>query len=422
LYNASGRTLFLDGLVIQSGTGEFHELAAGLSLEVGSFIALGLNGDTAINGGVSLDYVYDHIVLSNEEDELSVWIFDETPTGNTSTMIERVYWEDGGDFPAGVGTSMVLEPLFLTALENDDGANWCEASESWGEGTELGSPGEANSPCASYDHDGDGFSAVEDDCDDTDSAVYFGAPEIDPAVDNDCDGDPEQGPTAAAVEGASSNAQECGTVLLDGTGSFDPDGDTDLTYEWSLVSAPAASTLTSAALFDAMTDSASMVPDAAGTYTVSLTVRDSGDAASIPATLVITVTARTSNAAPVADGGAHQTETGIVECTPSGGSFNCPACGDYEYTLDGSASSDSDGDGLSYFWNISSGTGRVYNRWSVSTKVIVSGPRPSYDTSDDEFVPATNTVFVDLLVTDCMGATSTVDTVALAYTCDGEED
>jgi hypothetical protein len=208
-------------------------------------------------------------------------------------------------------------------------------------------------------------------------------------------------------------------VSLDGTGSYDPDGDVTLTYEWTLVSGPASSSLTSADILDADTDSATFVPDEDGTYTLSLTVRDSGGAASVPADLVLTIGARTSNTAPEADAGSHQTVDAVAECAASGSTYKCASCDDYDFAIGASGSSDDDGDGLSYFWNISSGTGRVYNRWSETTKVIVSGPRPSYDTSKKEFVPATNTVFVDLVVTDCMGANSSVDTVALAYTCDG---
>jgi hypothetical protein len=422
--NASDRTIFLDGLVIQSGTGESHEIRSGgaLTLEPGGIVSLGLNGDVTVNGGVSYDYVYDQIVLLNDSDELSIWIFDATPSGNTATLLDQVYWESGDDFPDAAGFSMSLEPLFYAVADNDLGSSWCLADEEWATNSDKGTPGIENGPCASYDHDGDGQSVVDGDCDDTNPDIYAGAPETDPTLDNDCDGDIEEGPVAIASEGSASNAQECGTVTLDGTSSYDPGGDTALTYEWSLVSAPATSTLTSSDIIDSDTDEGALIADVDGDYTFSLTVRDSGGAASNPADFVVTVASRTSNTAPVADGGPHQTAEGVAECKVAGSSYNCPACDDYEFVVDAADSSDADEDGLTYFWNISSGTGRVYNRWSESTKVIVSGPRPSYDTSDKEFVTATNTVFVDLVVTDCMGATSAVDTVALAFTCDGIED
>ena len=127
-----------------------------------------------------------------------------------------------------------LEPLFFDVDDNDDGINWCLSDESWSDGSDAGSPGELNGPCASYDHDGDGQSAADGDCDDTDATIYDGAPEIDAAVDNDCDGDAELGPVASAEEGSASNALECGTITLDGSASYDPSGDTDITFDWSL--------------------------------------------------------------------------------------------------------------------------------------------------------------------------------------------
>ena len=421
LYNGSDRVLHLNGLVIQSGTGENHQLMAddGFPLAPGDVVVMGLNDNTFVNGGVTLDYVYDRVVLSNEGDELSVWIFDETPSGNVATMLDRVYWSDGDEFPDQAGFSMSLEPLFFDVDDNDDGINWCLSDESWSDGSDAGSPGELNGPCASYDHDGDGQSAADGDCDDTDATIYDGAPEIDAAVDNDCDGDAELGPVASAEEGSASNALECGTITLDGSASYDPSGDTDITFDWSLVSAPTASMMTSTDILDADTDLASFVADEVGTYVFSLTVRDSGGAASVPAEVTVNVGARTSNNAPVADGGDHQTATSTAECKVAGSSYSCPPCDDKEFVLDASASSDADDDGLSYRWNISSGTGRVYDRWAESTKIIVSGLRPSYDTSSSKFVSVTNTVFVDLVVTDCMGATSSVDTVAVAYECNG---
>ena len=59
----------LNGLVIQSGTGENHQLMAddGFPVAPGDVVVMGLNDNTFVNGGVTLDYVYDRVVLSNEE-------------------------------------------------------------------------------------------------------------------------------------------------------------------------------------------------------------------------------------------------------------------------------------------------------------------------------------------------------------------
>lgn len=54
-------------------------------------------------------------------------------------------------------------------------------------------------PTASCDLDGDGFSPVSGDCDDTEEAVYPGAPELCDGLDNDCDGPVDEGCPATGI-------------------------------------------------------------------------------------------------------------------------------------------------------------------------------------------------------------------------------
>jgi len=90
------------------------------------------------------------------------------------------------------------------------------------------------------------------------------------------------GPAQAVATGA--------LVVLDGSGSSDPNSDT-LTYSWTLSSVPPGST---AALSAANTVSPTFVPDVPGTYVATLVVND-GTVNSPPAT--VTITATTSSAA-----------------------------------------------------------------------------------------------------------------------------
>jgi uncharacterized repeat protein (TIGR01451 family) len=113
-------------------------------------------------------------------------------------------------------------------------------------------------------------------------------------------------------------------VSLNGTASADPDGDA-LTYSWAFVQRPSGSV---ASLVGAGTATPSFTIDRAGRYTVRLTVNDG----QLPGTDDVDVI--TVNVAPVANAGPDQTvhERDLVH-------------------LNGSQSSDENGNDLSYRWS-----------------------------------------------------------------------
>jgi hypothetical protein len=116
------------------------------------------------------------------------------------------------------------------------------------------------------------------------------------------------------------------TVVLDGSGSRGPDGDS-LTYVWTLRSVPLGST---AVITQPTAVTPSLVPDRQGTYMLQLTVND-GHLDSLPAMVTVLV----PNRPPVADAGRDQhTETGKP------------------VTLQGTQSFDPDGDLLTYVWSL----------------------------------------------------------------------
>jgi len=116
------------------------------------------------------------------------------------------------------------------------------------------------------------------------------------------------------------------TVQLDGSASSDVDGDA-LSIAWSLVSIPDGST---AALSNTTALRPTFGVDAAGTYTVQLIVNDS-KMDSAPDSVTIS----TENSAPVANAGADQAV--LVNDTVQ---------------LDGGASSDADGNTLTFVWSL----------------------------------------------------------------------
>jgi chitodextrinase len=119
-------------------------------------------------------------------------------------------------------------------------------------------------------------------------------------------------------------------VHLDGTLSFDPDGD-PLTYTWTITGRPAGS---SAALSDPTSPVPSFIADVRGEYVITLVVMDLLGDLSEPDSVTVTLT----NEKPVADAGLDKT-------VPVGTTV----------TLDGSGSHDANGDPLTYAWEF---TGR----------------------------------------------------------------
>ena len=132
----------------------------------------------------------------------------------------------------------------------------------------------------------------------------------------------------AASAGADQTVDVGANVTLDGTQSTDLDGDR-LTYRWSLKSVPGGS---HAALANATSVYPTFVADIAGTYTVQLLAND-GLSDSAPATAVVS----TVNSRPVANAGRDQlVASGSV------------------VRLDGTHSTDADGDALTYHWTLAS--------------------------------------------------------------------
>ncbi|NVJ62482.1 MAG: tandem-95 repeat protein, partial [Gammaproteobacteria bacterium] len=135
-----------------------------------------------------------------------------------------------------------------------------------------------------------------------------------------------QAPRADA--GADKRGFENEAIGLSGVGSTDPDGDA-LTYQWSVVQKPANATATIA---NANSVNAVFTGSLEGEYQVQLVVSD-GELTSAPDTAMVTV--EKNNQAPTADAGVDQTvEKGT------------------NVSLDGSRSSDPDGDSLTYAWSL----------------------------------------------------------------------
>lgn len=124
------------------------------------------------------------------------------------------------------------------------------------------------------------------------------------------------------------NAVTTQLVTLDGSGSRVGNGDA-LTYSWKIINAPSGSTAT---LLSAFGVKSTFIPDKLGTYVVTLEVND-GLLKSDPVALTVSVT--DGDVSPVANAGKDL--TGTVGAS---------------VVLDGTGSTDANGDALSYAWAI----------------------------------------------------------------------
>ena len=143
----------------------------------------------------------------------------------------------------------------------------------------------------------------------------------------------EEGQLPIAEAGVDISLEEGSTATLDGAQSADPLGRT-LTYTWDLVSKPEDSALTAVATPNAV--STEFTPDVNGRYLVSLVVNN-GVSDSLPDTVTVDVYSA-NPLAPVADAGADLLSE-----------YDCTAI-----QLDGSSSTDPNGDELEYLWSVQS--------------------------------------------------------------------
>ncbi|UZS00101.1 PKD domain-containing protein [Chondrinema litorale] len=160
-------------------------------------------------------------------------------------------------------------------------------------------------------------------------------------------------------------------ILLDGSGSTDSDGEI-VSYNWVVLSGP-----TGYGLSNSESAQSSLTVSSSGEYLIELTVTDDQGESSTDG-VKITVLPEPANVLPIADAGSNASYTLPIE----------------EILLDGSSSTDSDGEIVSYSW------------------VVLSGPT-GYGLSNSESAQSSLTVsssgeyLIELTVTDDQGGSST---------------
>ena len=183
-----------------------------------------------------------------------------------------------------------------------------------------------------------------------------------------------------AVAGPDQTVPYGAVATLDGSGSNDDDGNV-LTYLWTFTSVPGTSAITDGDLSDATAESPTFTPDVPGDYIAQVIVND-GIVDSPPDTVTITA----ENIVPVADAGPDQgaATTGLL------------------VTLDGSGSSDTNGEALTYAWTITAAPG---------SSTITTGSLSDATAVGPTFTPDLPGVYTAQLVVNDGTADSLADTV-----------
>ena len=140
IVNNTNAEIDLDGLMVTDepgGNQDSFTVTGEMLVPAGGYVVFAINADSTLNGGVVVDYEYVDMSLGNGSDELMLH--------NATDILDQIAWDNGSTFPDPTGAAMSLDPSAMNATDNDDGANWCEATSVYS--VDLGTPGAMNDAC-----------------------------------------------------------------------------------------------------------------------------------------------------------------------------------------------------------------------------------------------------------------------------------
>ncbi len=151
IYNTTGGELSLFSVIFaDSDSGNANDsfmfLDVNATVGAGQYLVFARDVDPSANGGVSGAFLYSGGHLKNNPDETQP--FTLKLTQHDGTLIDESFYDNPVTITSSLpsGRALQLDPGSLTAAGNDDGANFCFATVSYGDGGE-GSPGAANEVC-----------------------------------------------------------------------------------------------------------------------------------------------------------------------------------------------------------------------------------------------------------------------------------
>lgn len=138
--NVSAAPYDLRGVVITDDGSDSHTIAGAEPITVapGATFLLAASGDTAVNGGITPDYVYSGLLLANGDDAIIL-------TAADGSLLDAVRYTRTG-FPNTACASLSLADASAGSIANDDGAGWCDGSALYNL-RDAGTPGATNNAC-----------------------------------------------------------------------------------------------------------------------------------------------------------------------------------------------------------------------------------------------------------------------------------
>ncbi len=134
VYNTTGASIDMQGWVISDADSDSHTITTSVVVPSMGYAVFGRDAIFAFNGGVTVNYEYSGIFMSNGADEVQIEC--------SGTIIDAVAYTDGA-FPDTAGVAMELSTNAYDSGFNNNGANWASATSTFGSG-DSGTPGAVN--------------------------------------------------------------------------------------------------------------------------------------------------------------------------------------------------------------------------------------------------------------------------------------
>ncbi len=133
VYNTTGAPIDMQSFVISDDGSDSFTVDSSVVVPANGYVVFNRNGDSGTNGGITTDFEYSGMSLANGADEIII--------SCNGVEIDRVDYT--GSWPIEDGIAAELSITNLNATDNDDEANWGEATNEFFT-SNFGTPGAAN--------------------------------------------------------------------------------------------------------------------------------------------------------------------------------------------------------------------------------------------------------------------------------------